>query len=112
MRAGVRFRAKEKALILRSVRLALLMAIAGSLTLLLAGRVTAQPSPQPFTVTTTGLQVVYPASKPAPKAAGALDVTTSGLSVVYSSSKQPPPKTAQPFTITTDGLKVVYPKGK
>jgi hypothetical protein len=79
-------------------------------SLLVVRAVMAQPTPKPFTVTTAGLQVIYPTQKSAAASVhGAFSMKTSGLAVVYPTSPPAGSKSPQAFKVTTDGLKVVYP---
>lgn len=79
-------------------------------SLLVVQAVMAQPTPKPFTVTTAGLQVIYPTQKPAAASVhGAFSMKTSGLAVVYPTSSPSSTKSLQAFKVTTAGLKVVYP---
>jgi len=91
----------------------LLSSVAVAGLVLSASAVVAQPSPKPFTVKTSGLQVVYPTPRPGDgKLPGAFSVKTGALSVVYPDAKT---KTGAPaFKVTTSALTVVYPtpKGK
>jgi hypothetical protein len=93
-------------------RFQVLVSIAFVATLMLVVRaVMAQPAPKPFTVTTAGLQVIYPSQKPG-RGESLIDAhhyTTGGLAVVYPTAPPSSTRSLQAFKVTTDGLKVVYP---